>query len=370
MPPLALYSARSATGSTPGPSTPDLASRERLDGDARLRPAASTAPPAGARPARAGRRPRSAPWRAAGAAPGGRAARSERVVGPVHVVEDQHEPGRLGQLLQQLPDRAVQPVPGQPRDVGLRRRRSSAGRSGSSARGTRWRAGAARPALREVEVALLQVVVEGVDHGAERHLLLELGRAARHEPAVSARSPRPRARSAAASCPRRARPPAPGSRAPLGRVEDAADLPQRLPASDQRRGAGTGPGQRRPHDPPSCPFSHGGRRSRPAREPPPRPRRGAPGNLADRPPSGRDRAAAAARPRTSRISGGAHGAAGGDPGTAGPGRRAAARPATREARVLTCRRSHVNTPTAAGGRDAVLMFVVAVPEKSRDHLIG
>src|SRR5690606_7178262 len=30
--------------------------------------------------------------------------------------------------------------------------------------------------------------------------------------------------------------------APLGRVEDAADLPQRLPASDQRRGAGPAPG--------------------------------------------------------------------------------------------------------------------------------
>lgn len=99
-----------------------------------------------------------------------------RVVGPVDVVEHQHQARRRRDLLQQVPHRAVQLVAGDGR--GDRRAPGPGGlpvvEGGGRQRGEHR---GQQPHARGAEVAdvLLQMVVEGVDDGAERHLLLELG---------------------------------------------------------------------------------------------------------------------------------------------------------------------------------------------------
>ena len=97
------------------------------------------------------------------------------VVGPVHIVEDHHQPTGAGQLLQQPPYRPVQPVAGQAGQVGQVRLARRGRRQGH--RRERRPQQPHRPRA-EVGPVLFQMVVQGVDDRPERHVLFELGRPA------------------------------------------------------------------------------------------------------------------------------------------------------------------------------------------------
>jgi hypothetical protein len=102
-------------------------------------------------------------------------------VGPVHVVQDQREPGRGGQLVHQLPQCPVQPEADHATSVGSRVRvgvlelAERRGERGERRSQQPLLCGAEPPA--ELGLARVHVVVQRVDQRAERQDLLELGRA-------------------------------------------------------------------------------------------------------------------------------------------------------------------------------------------------
>ena len=122
-------------------------------------------------------------------------------VGPVEVVQHEHERVRIGQPLEQRPHGAVGPVAlVRQRRIGLPARLPQAGQHAGQ---LVEQLGA--PAVLGVGLLSGHVGVEGVCPDAERHVALELGgRAGQHQ--VAARPPRARAaRRAAGSCRCRAR---------------------------------------------------------------------------------------------------------------------------------------------------------------------